>query len=95
MINEYSIGEEVILTVKFRNRLGVPTDPVTVEGAVKPPNTAAIEVDFTPTGITGEWEAVFMPTIEGKHWWRAQGTGTVDTAEERAFKVKPERVIIP
>lgn len=94
MIKEFEVGEEIILKVLFRNRLNVPADPVVVIGAVKTPTGDVVDVDFVNTGTVGEWESTFTPTISGKHWWRVEGVGTVDTAQERAFRVKAEKVVI-
>lgn len=95
MINEYDIGDEIIFIARFKNRLGVATNPIAVEGGVRKPDDTVVVLVFANTGTVGEYEASYKPTSDGKHWMRVQGVGTVDTAEERAFRVRKERVNIP
>lgn len=83
------------MTARFKNRLKVLTNPTQVKGGVKDPAGTVTVVVFNNTGVVGEYEATYKPLLSGKYWWSAQGIGVVDTKEERAFRVRPEKVIIP
>lgn len=95
MINEYDIGDEIVFTSKFKNRLGIAANPVTVKAGVKLPDDTVVVLVIDNTGTVGEYEASYKPTLAGKHWLRVEGAGTVDSTEERAFRVRQKKVIIP
>lgn len=92
-MNEYHIGNEIILRVRFANRFGVATNPVTVTGSVKQPDGTLIALDWTVTTTVGVWEATFTPTMRNKHWYSVLATGGVNAASEDAFTVYEQKVI--
>lgn len=90
---EWDIGDEIILQGTFENRAGVATDPSAVTGSVReptvPPTVTALVFQDAGQGI---FEALFTPTVAGRHWWRIQGTGAVKSAGEQSFHVRERHV---
>jgi hypothetical protein len=86
------VGDNEILQATFRNRMGVLTDPDIVTGDILVPG------DATPNPLnfvkksTGVWEASYLITVEGEHWWRVEATGAVTAAEEHSFIVNKRMV---
>lgn len=92
-MNHYDIGNEVILTTRFLNRFGASANPTTVTGAVKQPDGTLVVLVWTVTTTVGTWEATFLPTQEGKHWYSVLSSGVVNSAQEEAFMVDEKKVV--
>lgn len=96
MSDPYHVGDEILLTGTF-------TDPVT--GAVKDPTTAKCAVlkpDGTivnlspPTKLsTGVYQASFVPTVPGDHWYSFKGDGAATRYEDTILSVLKQRVPPP
>lgn len=67
------------------------TDPTTVQIKHKLPDQTV--VTYTDVDLVHEETGVYTKQIsladDGEHWYRIAGTGTVETAEERQFSVRP------
>lgn len=87
----YDIGDEVVLQATFKNRAGVLADPDTVTGKILRPDATTAALSFSPIS-TGVWEATFTIALEGEHWWRVEGSGSVKAAGERLLQVAPRKV---
>jgi hypothetical protein len=86
------IGAEKVLQVTIRDRMGVATDPLNVEGWILEPDAAtSVALTFTKVGV-GVYEALYTPLEPGEYWWRVETTGIVNTAEEKSFTVE-ERMV--
>lgn len=87
----YDIGDTVHLTGAFVNTAGVATDPTAVVVTYKKPNGTVV------TGVavkdsTGNYHCDITPDADGNWYYRWAGTGTIATAEEGIFYVRPRRV---
>jgi hypothetical protein len=91
VIKNYVVGQEVILTAHFLTRNNASFAPGAVTGKVKPPGSAPVVVVFTGTGVLGEYEATYIPLVDGKFWWEA--TNGVDIIDQRAFNVIERKVV--
>ena len=102
MANELTvdIGDRIESTVLFTNAAGTATDPDTVTFKLSLPNDLT-ETDYgiadaevsNPT--VGTWIFSYVPQVAGRFVVRCVGSGTVDAAEERAFRVKRSEFTTP
>jgi hypothetical protein len=93
-VNEYHVGDLVRLTATFTNAAGSATDPTTVTCLVKLRHVhGAATQSYTYAGgtvikdATGVYHVDVSPTTEGTWDYRWIGTGTVQAADEGAFRV--------
>lgn len=86
------IGAEKVLQVTIRDRMGVPTDPVSVDGWIREPNATTSDPLIFLKVATGVYEAVYTPLEAGEYWWRVQTNGIINSAEEKSFTVE-ERMV--
>jgi hypothetical protein len=100
--NEYHQGTVVTVFVDFTSEDGVPTDPVTVTVTVRKPDktvttyTNGTDPEVTKLG-TGSYQAHIDTEggPEGNWYYRWDGTGTLEAAEEWGFIVKHSNVLEP
>lgn len=94
--NEYPQGTVVTVSVEFKTEDGVLTDPTTVTLTVRKPDKTLVTVTPTPisTGVyEGRVDTEGGP--EGNWYYRWDGSGTLEAAEEWGFIVKHSNVLEP
>jgi hypothetical protein len=85
-----TVGEEIVIRVKTRNKLGVLTDPASIKGRVLPDDGVPVDLVFAKA-TTGIWEAPFLVAKEGEHVVRVETTG-IKAAKEKTFFAEEQRV---
>ena len=95
----FLIGDGVRLENTWRvpaTAAGAVTDPTTVTLRIEPPTGSVVSFVY-PTGVvkvsTGYYRYDYVPTLAGRYWWRWEGTGAAQGAEEGRFTVRPSQVI--
>lgn len=86
--NTYDIGDQVRLTVKFKNAAGAAADPTTATIIVREPDDT--ETAYSGTLVNpavGTYYYDLTITAAGIHHYRGKGTGAVVAAAERFFNV--------
>jgi hypothetical protein len=85
----YWIGKRVVIEWALTDLAGAAVTDATVTGEIRLPDgsTAAADIDH-PTG-TGTYRASYEATVPGRHAWRLEASGSVETAEEGVFDVQP------
>ena len=90
MTNSYQIGQRVKITATFVDDSSPPvaTDPTTVVARVKGPD--GVETSYTyPDTVVKESTGVYSLEVDiedaGLLWYRFEGTGTIQTANESAM----------
>jgi hypothetical protein len=90
-MNSYDKGDLVRLTATFTNSAGVATDPTVVLCRVKSPTTTTIYT-YNPGAIVKDATGVYYIDVSvsavGQWWYRWEGAGTVEQADEGAFIVE-------
>jgi len=90
----YDNGDVIEITALFENAAGTDVDPSAVSFKVQPPNGAAVvtyvygtdsEVTKSATGI---YVLTLQPTVVGRWYYRAIGTGSNKAAEESSFDIR-------
>lgn len=91
-INEYTVGETVVLEANF-TKLGEPLNPTTVTCTIKPPDKTApvVTVPVTNPEI-GRFVAEYVVDDHGDHWYLFEGTGAVTALKEWRFRGKKRHV---
>jgi hypothetical protein len=100
-MNEYPFGQAIRLTAEFANDLGNPANPTTVVFEVglvlvnPPPDPTAtvaiFGIDSAVTNpVTGTFFYALLPTQSGNYIARVVGTGAVQAAQVRRFRVLPD-----
>ncbi len=93
----YQIGDSIRLSVLFQALDFTPTDPAAIKVRImKPSGTIVILTYGTGTEVVrdsaGTYHADFIPadnTEAGDWYYRWEGTGTLQAANEGIFKVRP------
>lgn len=93
MANTYDIGDEIRLTGVFTVS-GVATDPTVVRCKVRAPGGAVTTSLYgTDAALvkdaTGTYHLDLTLTLTGTYYYRWEGTGAAQAAEETAFNVRP------
>ena len=86
-MNNYVIGTRVTLSADFKDLAGTLVDPTTVTAKVMQPDGVVATLTATKVSV-GKYEADFMPSQEGLHTYRFEGTGTCIAAEEQNFTTR-------
>lgn len=93
MANTYNIGDTVYLPSTFAVS-GVATDPTTITLTIKEPDGTSTDYTYALSQVTksatGIYYKNFSPDQVGMHFYCWTGTGTVATAQEDWFMVKPQ-----
>jgi hypothetical protein len=89
---KYDIGDLIRLTGSFTDLDGNASDPTTITLSIKEPNGDVVNLVygqdvFVVKQSTGIYYMDFAPAMEGLHYYRFAGTGTVTAAEEMNFYV--------
>ena len=71
--------------------VGTPSNPTSVTLKVRKPDASEVTV-ATANPRTGDFVGVFVPTLDGDHYYRFTGTGAASGDRWRKFIVRPERV---
>lgn len=85
-INTYDIGDAITLSGDF-TLSGTATAPTAVVLRLKHPNGSAGTVAASATA-TGSYSGTVTAGTAGAHFYRFEGTGTVQAAGERRFEVR-------
>ena len=90
-MNSYDKGDLVRLTATFTNSAGVATDPTTVTCRVKSPTTTTVYT-YNPGTVlkdsTGVYHLDVSASAVGQWYYRWEGTGAVEQADEGTFVVE-------
>lgn len=87
MPNTYDIGDLVRLSASFAVN-GTPTDPTTIAVKVKDPS-GNIDTETNPTkDDTGDYHHDISADEKGVWYYRWEGTGAAEAAEEAWFTVR-------
>lgn len=90
-MNSYDKGDLVRLTATFTNSAGVATDPTAVTCQVKSPS-ATTTYTYNPGTVvkdsTGVYHLDVSASAAGQWWYRWEGTGAVEQADEGTFVVE-------
>jgi hypothetical protein len=96
MATTYDKGDLVRLSVAFTNSAGTATDPTTVTLKVKAPGTALATYTYAlgqvTKSATGSYYKDVSLNASGRWWYRWEGTGAVETAEEGWLEVREQRL---
>lgn len=93
MANAYDVGDLVRISATFANVSGVNADPTTVKAKFKNPAgtvttyTYGTDVQLVKDA-TGKYHVDISITSNGEWWYRWEGTGAVQAAEENDFVVR-------
>lgn len=93
----YDIGDTVELAGDFTDLDGTPADPDAVTLSIKAPDGTVTEIEQgdLSSGDTGSWTYLYSPDQAGLYWYRFQGVGSVEAAEEKVFRVRRRHVPAP
>ena len=88
----YDIGDLIRLTATFKDLDGNASDPTIITLSIKEPNGDVVDLTygldiFVVKQSTGIYYMDFAPAMEGLHYYRFAGTGTITAAEETSFYV--------
>jgi hypothetical protein len=87
-MNNYDVGNLVVLTVNFQDANNNFIDPTAVALVVKTPDGTL--TTFTPTRVsTGVYSYNFTLVQAGIHYYRYTGTGAVTAAADGSFFSTP------
>jgi hypothetical protein len=91
-MNEYEIGQTVILRVAFKNQAGVAADPTTLKVEIKDPLGQETEFTFgTDAEVikdsVGNYHIARDPEIQGVYVAKWRGTGANKGAARDQFKM--------
>ncbi len=86
-MRSYDLGDVVILTAAFTVQ-GTPAAPDTVTIRIRAPS-GAITTLFPGVSSAGVYTDEFVPSESGRHYYRVEGTGAAQAAEEASFIVRP------
>lgn len=96
MATTYDKGDLVRLSVAFVNSAGTATDPTTVTLKVKTPagaiSTYTYALSQVTKSATGSYYKDVSLNVSGRWWYRWEGTGAVETAEEGWLEVREQRL---
>lgn len=91
-MNAYDRGDLVRLTATFTDTAGVATDPTTVTCRVRSPAGTTTVDTYSPGSITKDSTGVYHLDVNasesGQWWYRWEGTGAVQQADEGTFSVE-------
>jgi hypothetical protein len=88
----YDIGDIVVMQAIFTDG-GELVEPTTVKCYVKPPGQSRVEVDVIgPDDETSAYTAEAEPDVKGTWYYRFEGTGGYEAAEEGVFSVRKQQV---
>lgn len=98
MATTYDIGDKPRISVTFTDLTGSVGDPTGVTLRVKPPRGAAstlftygVDAALVRSGV-GTYYLDYQIFTEGRHEYRWEGTGALQTANEGVFDVRKRRV---
>jgi hypothetical protein len=90
-MNAYDKGDLVRVTATFTNSAGAATDPTAVTCRVKSPTATTVYVYGTDAALVKDATGVFHLDVSaataGQWYYRWEGTGAVEQADEGAFVV--------
>lgn len=85
-MNTYTIGTLVLLESQFTDTDGALADPDIVTAEVLLPDDTTEDLTATVVRVSlGSFTAEYLPTQEGLHTYRFQGSGAITAAEEQNF----------
>jgi hypothetical protein len=89
----FDLGDTVRLEHDFYSLAGVLTDPTTIKCVIRAPDTTEVTRTYAGATVsktsTGLYYTDYAPAAPGLYRVRWVGTGTVASAEESAFTVRP------
>jgi hypothetical protein len=92
MATTYDIGDVVRVTCTFTNGAGANTDPTTVTLKVKTPAQVTTPYTWALGTVTRSAVGIFYKdislTMSGEWFYRFEGTGAVESAEEANILVE-------
>ena len=91
-MNEYNVGEDVVVEIKFRNPANRQLwDPTNVFAKVKDPANGVTNYTYPSAELTktavGIYQVVVSPTLSGVWSYKGYSTGTGKGADEKQFRV--------
>ncbi|CAB4136951.1 hypothetical protein UFOVP314_56 [uncultured Caudovirales phage] len=90
MPDTFDLGDRPVVTVTFRDELGVVRNPTTVQFSYRRPNGTVVAGLSPGTNPSVGVYTLQLPVLDqtGPWTYRAVGTGTIDAAVEGRFFVR-------
>jgi hypothetical protein len=92
-VNTYDVGDRVRVVGTFKDIAGMTADPTAVTIKIRKPSGTVVQL--TGAEIDQEDVGVFYADVNldqsGTWWYRFEGTGQVQAAEEHALNVRASR----
>lgn len=92
---EINIGSRAAVTAKFKDEAGDDANPTTVTIRVKKPDGTVVvktNQELDNPGL-GHWVGRFDVDQAGRWYYRVEGTGNVQAADEASFIVPPSEIV--
>lgn len=83
----YDVGDSVPIAWNVADATGVPVNASTAVLTITDPAGIATTPAVPGPTVTGQYRVTFVPTLEGRHTWRAVTTGP-NTALQDVFEVR-------
>ncbi|MFV2172337.1 hypothetical protein ACFHW2_11855 [Actinomadura sp. LOL_016] len=91
----YWIGKTVVIEWRLTGLDGAAVTDATVVGTITLPDETTTAATVSHQAGTGVYRASYEATMPGRHAYRLEATGSVETAEEGAFDVRPHPSVGP
>lgn len=95
MTEVYWIGKTVVVEWALTDLDGAAVTDATVTGTITLPDETTATATIAHETGSGTYRATYEPTSAGTHAYRLEATGTVESAEEGTFEVRPSPVVGP
>lgn len=89
MTDTFVISELVAVDWTLADLDGTPVTDATVAGTITLPDGSTVAATIDHQSGTSLYRALYDPTMAGTHAYRLEASGTVDSAKEGTFEVRP------
>ena len=95
MTQVYWIGKTVVVEWALTALDGAAVTDATVTGTITLPDESTAAATIAHESGSGTYRATYEPTLAGTHAYRLEATGSVESAEEGTFDVRPSPAVGP
>ncbi|OLT24413.1 hypothetical protein BJF79_13810 [Actinomadura sp. CNU-125] len=95
MTEVYWIGKTVVVEWALTDLDGAAVTDATVTGTITLPDETTAAATIAHESGSGTYRATYEPVGAGTHAYRLEATGTVESAEEGTFEVRPSPTVGP